>query len=323
MSLYTGVPQFTRDQIQTYRYWYEAQPFTAFDPSLAAGQEEIFEIQNLADDVVDQLAIISHVATNQQATVTLLLEGPTNTRNEYTAAMPPNLLPAMDSIRGGERSTSKIGLSWNNVTAAAVANMQTNYVGALKRLTTADKVMRGLPLNPTDQRLQKKFQIYNQGLRPLSIPEMLDRIWRRAIIDEDFVAIATDAATSTLALPEYRMPAGTVAVLHRLAGSIPAGDIGNQVQLILDRDSQKNHVEVLLDNAPGLQYPWPMWITAQNTFRISYKAQTATNGIAFRLHWYRVKITGLISVILGQSDPTELTGEELQLYERVRAGVIA
>ena len=323
MALYPGVNQFTHDVLQTYRYWYEQRPFTAWDPSLAPGEETIFEIQNLAGDVGPQMAVMSHLATVPTTGVTLRVDGPANARSEVTTAFPPNLVPVMAGREEGERSTSKLALKWLNNTGAAVTNAQVNYAAALKQLTTADKVMRGLPLDATDQALQKKFQIYNQGLRPLSLEEMQDRIWRRTILDEDFLTATVTAGPTPVYIPQYTVPKGTVVVLHSLAASIPSGSVGNTITLTIARDTQQHVVEVLLDNAAGLQTIWPLWIAATQSFQVVYQAQTTTDNVSFRLGWYRVKITGLLSVVLGQSDPRELTGVEKDLWEKLRAGVIA
>ena len=47
--------------------------------------------------------------------------------------------------------------------------------------------------------------------------------------------------------------------------------------------------------------------------RIVLQAQTATNNVVVRLGWYRVKITGLLSVVLGDTNPSALTGEDRHL----------
>lgn len=323
MSLYPGVPQFVHNHIQNYKYWYEQQPYTAFDAGLVPGEEEIFEIQNLPADVGPKMAIMGNVAASPTANLVVRVEGPVTVQNQSTLSFPSGLVPVMDGPDDGERSTSKIALKWLNNTGAVIDNTQVNYTGALKQLTTADKVMRGLPMDATDLRLQKKYQIYNQGLRPITIDEMKDRIWRRAILDEDFFTAAVNVGTTITYVPQFVVPSGTAFVLHRLAAVIPSASIGNMVSLSITRDTQQNHVEVLLDNAPGLNVPWPLWVTAKDSFQISYVAQAATNNVALRLSWYRVKITGLLSVVLGQTDPTELKGEEKELYDRVRAGVIA
>lgn len=325
MSLVSGIPQFTKQQLETYRYFYEVIPYTAYDPDLVPGSETIFSVQNVQDAAPGKLAVVNHYAVApSNASLTLEVEGAgsSNIENQTSQAFPAGLVPILTSAGDGRRATSKLALKWVNASGAVIPTVQTNYAGALKDLTTADKVLRGLPLNAQDQKYQKKFQIYQQGLRPITIEEMKDRIWRRSIVDE-FVTTGSVSATSTAtAIPQFTVPAGTVAVLHSLAASIPSADVGNQVTLAIDRDAQENHVEILADNAPGLANPFPLWVTATNSFTLRYSAQTTTT-VTYRLAWYQVKVTGLLSVILGQSNPTELTGEELTLYEKIRAGVVA
>jgi hypothetical protein len=326
VALYPNVPQFTHDQLQRYRYWYELHPYTAYDAALPPGEETIFEFQNLPSDVPNQLALLTHLGTTNTANISLRVDGPVTSRTENTTAFPSGLLPVMAGNEEGERSTTKMALKWlNNTGATATTVQQVNYAGALKQLTTADKVMRGLTLDATDLALQKKYQIYNQGLRPLTIEEMKDRIWRRAILDNDFLAATVDVGTTSLDIPPYTVPAGTVVVLHTLAVSIPSNAVGNFITLSIDRDTQRGQIQVLLDNAPtpGLLYPWPLWLTVTNSFAVHLIAQTATSGVSIRIGWYRVKITGLLSVVLGQTNPADLTGVEKELYDRLRAGVVA
>lgn len=323
MSLDTHVPQFVHNQIQTYRYWYELQPFTAYDPELSTGEETIFAIRNIPADVGSHLAIMSHVAASQTEHVYLRMDGPVAVQSQYTKAFPSGLMPIMNGANDGLRSNTHLALKWNNNTGATVKPAQVNYAGALKRITTADKVLRGLPLDSTDKTLQKKYQIHNQGLRPITINEMLDRVWRRSIITEHVWSWTGTVGTSPTDVPVFTVPSGRVFVLHSLAGSMPSGSVGNMVMVSLDRDTQKNHVEVFVDNAPGLHQPFPMWVTARDSFQIAYQAQTSTDNVALRLAWYEVDITGLLSVVLGQTNPADLKGEERELYDRLRAGVVA
>ena len=319
-----AVPQFSHKQLQTYRYGYEQMPYTAWDPDLAVGEETIFEFQDLSQDTaVPYLALVNNLAATPTANVFLRLAGPGVPRQEATQCFPSGLAPVMAERDNGERSTSKMALKWFNNTGAVANNQQVNYVGALKALTTADKVLRGLPLTAEDRAYQKKFQIYLQGLRPLTVEETLTRIWRRSIVDEDFFTGVLNVGAAELSIPRFTVPAGTVFVIHSLAASIPSASVGNLVTLSLDRDTQENHMQVLLDNAPGLGTPWPLWITTKNTMRIVLQAQTATNNVVVRLGWYRVKITGLLSVVLGDTNPSALTGEDRHLYELLKAGVVA
>lgn len=324
-SLAAEVGQFEHHQLQTYQDWYEALPYTAYISHLSTSGEPIFTIQNLAKDTGqhESLALLSKVGATRTSDVYLHIDGPHKSRRVYTQSLPSGLTPFMAGSDDGERSASKLGLRWANNTGSTVTDQQANYVGALKRLTTADKVMRGHTLTTSDKHLQKKYQIHNQGLRPLTIREMQDRIWRRAILDEDVFSAVVDVGTSETDIPRFTVPSGQVYIVHSLAASIPSGDVGNRVVLKMDRDSQVDHVQVLLDNAPGMDHPWDMWMSARHDFRIKYMANTSTSSVAIRVGWYRVKVTGLISVVMGQSSVSDLSKEEQSIYEKLLAGVIA
>ncbi len=323
MSLDTSVPQFRHKQIQAYRYWYELQPYTAYDPELATGEETIFQIRNLPADVGEYLAVVSHVAASRAESLYVRIDGPVTAHSQYTQAFPTGLVPTWQGPDDGLRSSTHLALKWNNNTGSTVKPAQLNYAGALKRLTTADKVIRGLPLDSTDRALQKKYQIYKQGLRPVTIPEMLDRLWRRAILTEHVWTWSGTVGTSPTDIPIFTTPKGTVFVLHALAGAMPSSDVGNRVMVSLSRDTQQNHCEVLVDNTPGLHVPWPLWITARDSFQITLQAQSSTDNVHLRLAWYEVEVTDLLSVVLGQTNPADLKGESKELYDRLRAGVVA
>lgn len=323
-ALAAEATQFIHQQIAQYRYWYERLPYTALAGSLPPLQSEIFSIQNVAKDTRRQgLAIVSGFAASPAANLLLQVTGPEKQTNEYTQAFPANLAPIAAGLEDGERSDSKLALTWINNSGAPITNAQANYYGAIKQLTTADRILRGLPLTTEDERLAKKFQLVGQGLHPLSLREMIQQGWLRSVVDEDYLTAVLDVGTTVTAIPPYTPPPGTVLVVHTIAAALPAGSVGNLVQLTIDRDNQDNHLTVLLDNAPGLATPWRPWMTATESLRFSLQAQTATAGVLLRIHWYRVKITGVLSVLIGQSLPEELPPIERDLYDKIRAGVIA
>jgi|GEM_PF-2063476 len=335
MAIASEASAFQANQPTLYRNWYEKLPYTALDQALPPGEENLFLVEELAEHVPDRLAILSDIATtNTNANVWLRIQGPANTVTQYTAAWPGGLQPVFTAPGDGVRSTSKLGLQWvNNTTAALTSPYQANYAVAVKQLTTADRLVRGLPVPPgsEDADLVTLYQLTQTTVRPMSLTEMLDRIWRRAIVSEEVWTTVTTVGTEVLNPPRISAPAGTVLVLHRIAAAVPSGSVGNLVQLTLDRDGQQGLVTMLLDNAPGLNQPWDVWVTAAKSWQPHLVAATATNNVTVRIEYYRVRLTALLDIIVGNTDihalrakPNKTLAEQqvVAQYNQIRAGVV-
>lgn len=333
MALLSGPTIFNREQMNRARYYYERQPITALDPALAVLQTTLVDESNLANDVPDKLIVISRIAATQTAGVNVVLQGPHVSRQEPSAGFPPNLQPLMAGANDGERSGSILKLAWNNLTGAtATTPQQMVFHGAVKQLTVADKVLRGLALTSHEQALASQFNLgsptdtYPPGLRPFSLAEMLEQVWGRYIVDTDFVtyvypSVGTSPQIFTTAEPNK--PGEEILVWSVLSGGLAeASDIGKGVQLTLRRDDQSNLNTVLLDNASPV-FPMRPWITARNTLQWSIVAEQATTGaVAVRVGWYRIRLTNVLRVILGLATPDELATTDAQLYQQIEAGVV-
>lgn len=324
MALASQASLFDHNQMSTYRYWYELLPYTAFDPALPPGQEQIFSVQNVLQDTShQQYAILSHLAATQTAGVALQVQGPKTLRSEALAAFPANLGSTLGGVDDGERSTGLLGLTlFNNTGAALPSATQINYAGALKQLTVADKIIRGMTLTPAEKTLQAKYQMHGQGLRPNSIRNMLDRAWRSQILDEDFQTAVLDVGATSIPIGPFQPNPNEILVLHTIAAQMPSGSVGNLVQLTVRRDNQQNHLTMLLDNAAGLGQPFPIWMTAIQTLGFAVKAETATNNVAIRLGWYRVRLSLVLRIMLGLVSQDELPTQEADLWNQIRAGVL-
>lgn len=329
MALLSGVSTFRQVQEQVYRYGYERMPYTALDPALATGLESLITIQNAGKDTNYQgMAIVSDLAVTPTATVNLVLQGEASSRVLPTLGWNTGLEPALTAPDGGLRSTGKVSLQWQNNTGAALTTaQQLTFHGAVKRLTTADKVVQGLYQQApwwtaTDERLYGQYPQIAQGLRPLSIDEMLTAIFRRAIVDE---VVQTWTFDANQALPAaqfgpYSVDTGYVYVWHSAAASFPSGSVGHGVILTAQRDTTQTLLEVFLDNAT-LQYPWRPWVIAEDSLGWSAAplGATATNGVTVRLAWYKVQITPLLQAWLNP----QASGVDPHLADKVMAGVYA
>lgn len=334
MALLSGPTSFNREQMARARYYYERLPYTALDPALAVLETPLVNESNIAEDVgADKLAIISRIGVTQTAGINLVMAGDKISRQESTTAFPPNFEPLMSTDNDGERSQGILKLAWNNVSGAtATATQQVTFHGTVKQLTVAEKILRGYSLTAAEQTLAAQFHLgdpsdpFPPGTRPFSQQEMLEQIWGRYILDEDFVAYAyPSVGTVPVPFAEARpnRPGEEVLVWHTLAGGLAdAADVGKGVQLTLKRDMQINLNTVLLDNASPI-YPMRPWVTALNTLQWSLSAQQATTGaVVIRVHWYRVRLTNVLRVILGLAPVSDLQSTDKHLYDQIRAGVV-
>lgn len=334
MALLSGPTQFNREQMARAEYYYERLPYTALDPALAVLETPLVDEANLAEDLgPDKLIIINRLAVTQTPGINIVVQGNRVSRQEVALAFPPNFEPLMAGDNDGERSQGILKLAWNNISGAtATTTQQMTFHGAVKRLTVAEKIIRGYRLTSAEQRLAEQFKLgaptdqFPPGARPFSVAEMLEQVWGRYILDEDFVSyvypsVGTTPQIFTTAQPNK--PGEEILVWHTLAGGLQdASDVGKGVQLTLRRDKQTNLNTILLDNASPV-FPMRPWVTALNTLQWSINAQQATTGaVAVRVHWYRVRLTNLLRVVLGLAPISDLQGPDKHLYDQIQAGVV-
>lgn len=334
MALLSGPTSFNREQMARARYYYERLPYTALDPALSVLETPLVDESNIAEDVgADKLAVISRISVTNTPAVNLTVAGDKISRQESTAAFPPNFEPVMAGDNDGERSQGILKLAWNNISGAtASATQQVTFHGAVKQLTVAEKILRGYTLTTAEQALAAQFKLggptdtFPPGTRPFSQQEMLEQVWGRYVVDEDFVAYAYPSV-GTVPVPfasaRPNKPGEEVLVWHTLAGGLAdSADVGKGVQLTLKRDEQTNLNTVLLDNASPV-FPMRPWVTALNTLQWTLSAQQATAGaVVIRVHWYRIRLTNVLRVILGLAPVRDLQGPDKTLYDQIRAGVV-
>jgi len=334
MALLPGPTVFNREQMQKARYWYERLPYTVLDPSLAPLQTPLVNETQLDEDVPNRLVIVSRLSASTAAGVSWNITLERRTWQEAVAAFPPALEPLAAGEDDGWRTHTTLQLVLVNGTGAALSSVfQATYHGAVKQLTVAEKQFYGVPLTPMEQALAEQYGVARlppqgwAGLRPLSLGEQLTLLWRRAIVEEQFQAyvfptVGTGSAQPFLTVsPEH--PGDEVLVWHTAGGGLAnSSDVGKGVQLSTRRDNQDALNVVLLDNAAPA-FPWRPWVTATSRFQWTVSAQTATTGaVAVRLHWYRVRLTPVLRVVLGLAPAEDLAGPDRQLYDLIRVGVV-
>lgn len=300
--------------------FYEKLPYTALYTTLQQANSVVTQISDVFKASNNQgMAIVSDLAATQEESVDILLYQESNSRQISSEAMPPSLAPIMNkSMDSGMRATKKIGVTVANNTGATPSNYQVNFMGSVKRLTVADKVLRGLPLSSYEQGLAKKFQIGNQGTQPPSLTRSMQRAFYGQILDEYAYGWRESANASVLPITNEVPDAGEILVITSLAASAP---VGNQVTLTLERDNDNGYVSILADNM-SLSQPFDVWIPVQRHYTLSLSSIVSTASVPIRMTVLRIKLSTILQAMFGLLDVSELKGEELTLYEKIISGKV-
>lgn len=307
-------------QIQNAKYWYEKVPYT-FNGNFILGQNApIFQVNNVATASKNsKIAIVSDLAPNHLANFLVVINTMGTSRQMATDAFPGNLAPVLTRVGSGFRSTGFLSLGVQNNTGAAVNNYAINYACAVKTLTTADKILRGLPLTARDMFLQTKFQLSNNGLRPLDLDETLKRAFWSQVIDEQVFAYEVDATAGQQTPVDNQQPqSGEILIITSIGVSATAG---NGVTLNIDRDQEIGYVSVLADNMSIVNRS-DAWIPLTERFRSYLTATTTTNNVEVMITALRVRRSMLIDIMFGMVNATTLTGANLEMFDQVEAGVL-
>lgn len=311
---------FDDSQAQIARYWYERVPYTSYIATLLPGKTNIFSATDISTATEGKkIGILGNLAMTQAAYVQLATESAGNTRLTAAAAYPPSLRPVMTAADDGIRSSRALGIYLTNSSGAVVNNAQINYTVAVKELTIADKVLRNMPLSAAEQSIQQKYQIGQQGIRPLAISKSLQQNWLSRVLSEEIYGYQQAVTSSPTTLENLVPGHNELLVITSIAmGGVP---VGNQVTLTIQRDSDVGYVSILGDNL-SLEYPLSVWIPATRQFSIGISAVTATAAATVRLTVKRLALSTVLQALFGKLNPAHLSREDLHLYEQVIAGVV-
>lgn len=308
-------------QAQLTKYFYERLPYTFYTPSLPVGKTTLFTASDLsASTEGKKMGITAGIATTQAALVSIVAESAANPEVTATSAYPPLLGPSDNGPDDGVRSTGALGLYVTNGSGAAIANYQANYTVAVKQLTVADKILRGIALTPQENDLANRFQLGNQGIYPISISRSLENVWKSRMISKKPYGYQFPASQAPLPLTNLVPLTGEILVVTSIAmGGVP---IGNQVSLTIQRDTDSNYVSILGDNL-SLDNPMSVWIPATKSLSFALSAVTTTAAVEVRFEVARIRTSFILETMFGKIDRHTLSGVDLHLYEQVIAGVIA
>lgn len=332
MSLTPGSTVWNANQLANARYFYERLPFTAMDPALASLVTPVVAIQNVNSAIPGKVAMLSGLGVTATPSVNLMIAGATNTTSDPTTGFPAVGQWIQPEVDDGLRSTGNLALSWSNGTGAALSTLQQlQWYGSVKQLTIADKILRNLPLAPSEDALAQQFGLRVQdgsmwGLRAQTIAKALDIAWKQAVIEEVFQTVSVakiiggqQAQLQITAQP--KVVGQEVLVWHSLAASVPADSVGNGVIATIRRDDQYALVSLFLDGLT-LNTPLQPWVTAKEMLQLSLSANTTTTNIQVRMGWYRCRLTRVLALVLGLIPPVEYTPVDEKFMAQWQAGVV-
>lgn len=335
MASLSGPTSFNADAMEKARFWYERLPYTYYDGAMAPGSSPVIAEPDLATPLgTDQLAVVSGVALTPTSGLSLVWQGDgPNVYTEPASGWPAGLQPIMAGDNRGVRARQNLTLTLTNNTGAALGMpLQLNYLGAVKTLTVAEKLLLGVPLSAAEQALASQYNLQTPppagwaGLRPSSLRRQLDLLFQGAVLTEEWQTYTIPSVGQAQGQPFAQVAprnSGEIVIWTEVWGSVAAADVGKGIMLTTQRDGQANTNVLLLDNASP-SYPWHPWCVAKNQLWWSLNANVATaNPVSVRIHWLRVTLTAVLAVLLSLASPADLAGPDRQLYDMARAGILA
>lgn len=307
---------FSTSQISTAKFWYEKIPYTLLVSSLPTATTNVFSVTSVQQAAGNMwYARMCDVAATQNNLVQLTLSNTTDSSQIATSGLPGNLLPAMQGEDDGIFAVNSLSANVYNNTGSTVSNFQLNYAVAMRRATTAEKILRGIPLTAQDLAYQKEFNLPARGLRPLPVSTMLKRAFLGQVKSTKIQSVVNTAPASTPIINEVARE-GEILVLKRLSSSVVT--VGNQVSITVSRDQDTNYVSVLADNIGGVGVD--MWLPALQTLNINLSAVTQTTNVTVYAEFLRIHRSPLIDMLFGRVDPSTLAPSDKATYDRAMAG---
>ena len=348
---------FTKTQAQLAQYLYEELVYTAGplpSPGLAAGATPLFSADNWNQrGRPTWQAAITMLQATQNPAVALTWQA------DQQALLNQSQPGYTQALRAGLRQTptyvpavSKLALTLSNATGAAIANWQTNYAIAMRRLTAAEKLLAqeagltdsayGLTaeesqaltqLDLIDQQgrvtktgLQQLDELLGKGTLPRSLARLLDGIEQNRMTQSPAdlwgvpVTSADNPWTSYVAQMDPLDPTkGRFLVLREIAV-----EGASSVVINVDRDGQLGYVT--LNGAAFAQQddePWHLWVPALDhlTFHITLAPGAAPTTAYVRLRVEAVEMSDVLAVLFGRVTHPDQVGSP-KTYYRALAGLV-
>lgn len=304
--------------ISSVKYRHEKATFTAGPMVLPPGSTTIFDVSGWDQNY---MAVLESLAATQNPGVQLYWSydgSQASNAQGYTDALPNGLAPYPVHAE----AVARLALFANNLTGAAIANFQLNYEITVKRMSIADKIMRGYPLtaadelalsalNPTENNnaLGSLQALVKKGRQPLSFERIYEIVFSGRKAPDPGQSTPIHLTTANAVLPAqftFTVPSNKVYVLEAIGvEATPA------VTVEIDRDDQ---VPYLLLNgaafATAQDTPFGLFVPFAKSLVLSVYGATGTFLVRPQVRAYQ--LSDLIALHLGLANtPAELNNKVL------------
>ncbi len=311
--------QFSTAQLGYAVYGFEKLPYTSLTAQVPTGESLVFSVNQIDSHTNHQkLAILSDLAVTQASGLRLAVAHQSDNQQFSTAAFPGGLAPLLTHPDAGFRSTQALGLSLQNNNAATLDNVQVNYAVAVRRMTVAEKLLRGVPLTHEESDLAAKYLQGGIGVHPHALSQTLERVFLGRVVDERLVSLTSDVSSTPTTVLSLSPASSEILIVRSVASNAP---VGNLVTVSITADDREGYCQVLADNM-SLEQPFSSWIVASNNLYVQLSSVTSTNSVPLQMSILRVRVSLLIQALLGLVNRLELSGRDLEVYDKVRAGAM-
>jgi len=213
-------------------------------------------------------------------------------------------------------------LYYNFFGLAGVATYTTFYGVWAKLPTVADKLLYGITLTPTEQKLARDLGIADsveKGVLPLPIKSQIEREYH--VLGEETHSRNINIAVAGTIYPIENLYArqNEIIVLTKIAAA--PGLVGDIVELVIDRDDDANYATVrTFPLALTFGNEINCFIPATSEIRLSTNSTVAPGWHAFRYTFQRIRLTNTLRARFGMVTRDELP--EPSLWDKVLAGVL-
>jgi len=314
-----NITVFNQTQAQTAKYWYERLIYTYGPETIASGVNPVFNIQRINKTTTPSwMAVLSRLAVSQSAQVAL--DFSFDGQSIHASAFQGFTDAAIAGVRTDRLfipAVRNIAMQAVN-SGAPVANFQLTFQAEMRKLSIAEKILRGIQLTPDEHAIAADVGVaplVAKGTAPIPWEAQMDRTYRNRIIYEDVRLLHVDSSSTDQSfLTIQTQSSDEFLVLRELAI-----EGGAAVTVSVDRDDDSNYMGV--NGAAFVQAddaPWDVFVPAMQY--LTFHAQSATNltGVPIRARVWHCTLSNILRVRFGLAGKGDVPDS---VYEKALAGV--
>jgi hypothetical protein len=310
---------FNQTQAQTAKYWYERLLYTYGPETIPSGVNPVFNIPKINKTAVPSwMAVLARLAVTQNANVALGFgfDGQSIPATAVQGFSDAAIAGVRDDRLFIPAAKSMSMQTLNS--GAPVASFQLNFQTEMRKLSIADKILRGIQLTPNELAITQNIDVASlvaKGTAPIPWEAQLERTYSNRILYEDVRLLHVDASTIDASfLTIQTKNADEFLVLRELAI-----EGGAATTVSVDRDADPNYMGVSgsafvqADDAP-----WDVFVPALNYLTFHVQSTANLVNVPIRVRVWHCKLSNLLRVRFGLVSKGEVPGG---VYEKALAGV--